>query len=573
MMKDLIARQGKATRTRAGWRALLVASAFGLSLAAWSPPGLASAPGKAARSAAIGGGQMIAAGNVSLEPGSLAGPPQPGPTTAPPKPMPMPMPPSVAAPKPAASVPVPVTAGVTQPQVEPLTADVMGALMGVVSHEFGNFIIHEEKLPITGSADQMADEFAAMLMIANLQSAPSTAAGPIDAAVKFWADLANNPGDAKAVAWYQQHGPDKARLKALVCLLYGADPTQMTDAAKLVGLTPADQKPCAATEATQRAAWEALLTDHRRRGADPVEPGSLDPKAPGHQISVQYDSPKNPAARKFQTFFLESQVFDQLADIASMVYVLPRDTKLVLRECGEADGAYDPADGSMTVCYETVTAIQQFFLNEGLPSAGPFAAPLPAVAVTAPPTATAPKLPLPPVAVAPTPTPPAVTPVPTPPAPMPPVAVAPTPPTPVPPPVVTAPPGMPQPQVAPPPPAPSQAMTIEQYLVGIWRIDDSTEVGPETVVFQLNGDGSYQAVDAIQTSLGQIKVDIYGRWSVEQSNNQFQLTFAPQQWQPTQWCSRFGQCIPISPSQSTVAFLPVDRNTIRSAKGVVTRLQ
>lgn len=266
--------------------------------------------------------------------------------------------------------------------LQSFTADTFGALFGIMAHEFGHFMIGELKIPATGPEEDVADEFAAMVFIDNLSDAPELTRAMALGNAKLWWFMAQDHGD-NSTPFYDEHAPDRARFAKFSCMLYGAAPQVFNGLMDAAGIPDRTKQRCIADEPKRHAAWDKLLTPMRRRGVAPNIPGDLDPATPGHTVTVVYEEPKDPAMRPFAEELRDSGAFEVIAEAVAKQFVLPRDTKIVFRDCGVENCFYSPSDGSVTMCWEMINFVMQEFRKHGQnaplpPQPGPVPGPAPA---------------------------------------------------------------------------------------------------------------------------------------------------------------------------------------------------
>jgi hypothetical protein len=114
---------------------------------------------------------------------------------------------------------------------------------------------------------------------------------------------------------------------------------------------------CIEEAARKQKTWNALLRPHRRRDADPDFPGDLPADAPGGKVTVEYGPMNSAFARVMGPVLKQAHLFENLAGIATKLYVLPRDTKIIVRDCDEANCWYSEDDGSVTICYSMMKLV------------------------------------------------------------------------------------------------------------------------------------------------------------------------------------------------------------------------
>lgn len=398
------------------------------------------------------------------------------------------------------------------PQLDPLAANVLGASMGILAHEFGHFMIGELKIPAIGPEEDVADEFAAMVFVDNMRDMPEAASTIALSLAKFWWYSAEDGGDKGQPPWFDEHAPDRARFGRFMCMLYGAAPRVFEPVMQQTGIPERTRARCIDDERKRHAAWDTLLRSHRRRGVDPVMPGDLDPSTPGKTVTVEYAPTSNENYAALGEFLKRSQMLETAADLLSKLYVLPRDTKIIVRECGAVNCFYNSRDGSVTICYEMLAYVLVMFnRHEGTQGQ--------------------------------------------------PVTTGTTAPTP-----------QPAPQTAPP----ASTLDIAGTLAGIWRMQINSGSTVDNLLIEAKADGTYKARHEVGVGEGkQVVVATIGRWSAEPvaERQSFKLVITPLKWYPTNICNDAGACTPLNLSPVEVVVRVQDRNTLVAQDIRATRVQ
>ena len=298
-------------------------------------------------------------------------------------------------------------------------------------------------------------------------------------------------------------------------MLYGANPQMFEDVMQQTGIPTRTRARCIDDERKRHAAWDQLLRGHRRKGIDPGMPGDLDPSTPGKTVAVVFDTPKNQQFNQFKTFLQRSRMIDTLATLLTKLYVLPRDTKLQVTECGVVNAFYNSEDGSVTLCYEMLQEVMNVFAkaegSDGPPAGDERQKP---------------------------------------------------------------PPNPPTPQ-----PRSEDTFNLAQFLTGIWRLQQHSDKGTtDDILVQAMPDGTYRARHDVQVPgmTQHVVIAVLGRWSAEAAQGQgtFHLVLQPQQWTPSQLClAPDGSCRPLNMSPTNMIVQIRDRNTLASAAGLATRVQ
>ncbi len=245
---------------------------------------------------------------------------------------------------------------------DPVLVDAVSAMVGIFAHEFGHFMVGELNLPVTGPDEDVADEFAAMSFIDTIRPDPMHLTPMALAAARLWLYLAEDEEARHDPSpWYDEHSPDLRRFGLFVCDLYGAYPQSFAGVMEVGKIPPRRRERCVTDERRRHAAWAALLRPHRRHNADPDFPGDLPANAPGGRISVEWRPAADPLAARLSAMLERGGGFEAIAATISNLEVLPRDTKIVFRDCGVANAFYDTKDGSVTMCHELMGLIYKVF--------------------------------------------------------------------------------------------------------------------------------------------------------------------------------------------------------------------
>jgi hypothetical protein len=151
-----------------------------------------------------------------------------------------------------------------------------GALAFTLMHEIGHALVHEMNLPITGREEDVADQFATVVLS---ERQPAYAVW----AARFFQQMSRGEGwqlfvnDEAATA--DEHGLDRQRFYNIVCWTYGASPGNRS---VLLQILPQERAQRCPGEAQQiQHAWSFLLNGRLRRGVasaapPPPQPNSAD---------------------------------------------------------------------------------------------------------------------------------------------------------------------------------------------------------------------------------------------------------------------------------------------------------
>ena len=237
--------------------------------------------------------------------------------------------------------------------------DIVGAYIFIMYHEYGHFMAGELKLPVVGPEEDMADEFAAQSWVQAVREHPALMPLALGGA-KFWMYTSKQAkASGQEAPWYDEHAPDERRFASMLCTLYGAFPDNFGSIIDNLKLPDYRRRGCIEMAARRGNAWKTLLRPYRRANAA-VNPGDAPADAKGGRVTVDIQPSKtNDGALIYNT--VANAGFDKFMNGLSSVYVLPRDTKFVMRDCGTINSFYTPRDGSVTLCYEMLSYINKLF--------------------------------------------------------------------------------------------------------------------------------------------------------------------------------------------------------------------
>ena len=139
-----------------------------------------------------------------------------------------------------------------------------GAMDFVIYHEIGHALIHELELPITGREEDVADQFATVVLTSYNPYATLWAA-------RFFREV-GDPGHAGVKrqeldpsAFADEHALDEQRFYNIICWTYGASPENRQ---VLLTLMPVERAARCPAEFRQiERAWQTLLGEYAREQA------------------------------------------------------------------------------------------------------------------------------------------------------------------------------------------------------------------------------------------------------------------------------------------------------------------
>jgi hypothetical protein len=257
-----------------------------------------------------------------------------------------------------AQQPAPAAALTPDQQQEALLA---GSMLGILLHELGHGMITELKLPIPGTEEDVADEFASFLLV--LATKSQSGDDPVaqqalrlasQGSALNWYAMARRRGD-QGSAWWGEHSPDMVRFGRIMCILYGGDPETFGAMMDKVGIPQERRDRCVADYRRKWQAWRELLRPHLRNHGDPDFPGDLPADAPGGKVRLDFVPATSPFGRQVEGGLqADSSGLAGLAAGLSQDIVWPRDISIIFRDCDRVNAWWDPRAGTVTMCYNMI---------------------------------------------------------------------------------------------------------------------------------------------------------------------------------------------------------------------------
>lgn len=215
-------------------------------------------------------------------------------------------------------------------------------------HEMGHLLISELKLPVLGREEDAADQlgFMGLFLLHERQRDANFYAKLLDVADYWRLEWQRQSPDAAQVQASDSHALDSQRFFNLACLAYGSDPKHLEWIIQMTGLP--DERAFYCPEEYEQV--EYAVTWIRQHFTRPADQPTV------HHLRVEYQTP--PLHLEGATELLEkvraSGELEAIAARTSSTFALPRDLKLIVATCGEADAWYNRNSGELTLCYERI---------------------------------------------------------------------------------------------------------------------------------------------------------------------------------------------------------------------------
>jgi hypothetical protein len=150
------------------------------------------------------------------------------------------------------------------------------------------------------------------------------------------------------------------RRRALVCLVYGADPQNQATLAHHAGLGEADRTACTARYQDARKKWTVWLLPYRRDPDSPVTLRAAPEGAPSEGepiLSLSFAPTIDDGDQAIADAMQKNGLFQVLTDDFNAILMMPRPITALLTQCGEARAFFNPDRGEAVLCYELLGAL------------------------------------------------------------------------------------------------------------------------------------------------------------------------------------------------------------------------
>ena len=136
---------------------------------------------------------------------------------------------------------------------------IAGTFAFVMLHELGHAVVHVLDLPVTGREEDVADQFATLLMLRE---------GAVGDSLSFAvASMFAQQADSvkfDELTFADEHGLDLQRVYNILCWIYGRDPTRYPEVVTEGWLTDSRASRCQPEYTRLAGSWRRLLQPHLR---------------------------------------------------------------------------------------------------------------------------------------------------------------------------------------------------------------------------------------------------------------------------------------------------------------------
>jgi hypothetical protein len=226
----------------------------------------------------------------------------------------------------------------SEQQQQDLVEFVAGNMLFVGFHEMGHALVGQLRLPVLGRGEDAADSFATLAM---LQEGTEFSVNVLVQAARGWFLMDRREQKlGNMLSFYDEHGLDKQRAYAIVCLMVGSNDKLFKELADWVQMPEERQQTCHNDYDDAKYSWDVVLKPFLRSADQPKS-----------NIDIVYEpgpGKLDAYARSFRSIgFLET-----LAEHTSRRYVLPRPIGVVMKGCGDSNAWWNTPTLKETLCYE-----------------------------------------------------------------------------------------------------------------------------------------------------------------------------------------------------------------------------
>lgn len=200
----------------------------------------------------------------------------------------------------------------------------------ILMHEFGHALIHELDLPLVGSEEDAADEFATVVCAQALGPKGRTMA--MNAAL-FFSRMGDSETKLSKLHFYDEHSLNKQRYYRILANLHAAQPDPAIE--KIVPVTRLMEAKGRYAARVQH--WNRLLSAHEKTpGGPPLQSVGVDPANKRH-LTLMTEGPSR---------------LREMVTLLDSMFVLPKNLTVVERSTGVQKNVFLPLSGQIVMSQE-----------------------------------------------------------------------------------------------------------------------------------------------------------------------------------------------------------------------------
>lgn len=228
-------------------------------------------------------------------------------------------------------------AGLSEEQVEEVWEFVFGNALFVLMHEAGHMLISEFELPVLGREEDAVDALSTIVILESDNTVYDNAL--IDASDSWFLTGAAAGAAGADFEFWDEHSVEEQRAYAIVCMMIGHD-AETFGGLDAVEDMPEERRESCVWEYQQTASsWFRLLEPHlRESGETPV--------------TITYEEVSQPDLAVYAEAFREAGMLEMAKELIADAFLLDSGIDFQMASCGEPNAFWDPAERTITYCYE-----------------------------------------------------------------------------------------------------------------------------------------------------------------------------------------------------------------------------
>lgn len=210
-------------------------------------------------------------------------------------------------------------------------------LQHILQHEVGHALIELLALPVLSQEEDAADLYATMDVLDNFDEAEARQI--LTYAVIANLKMAQEAGNPDINDYYGEHDLDIQRAYRIVCLGFGTDSDAFTKMADRFTMPDDRREGCIDDAARAWESWDQVLAPHMR----------AENAAAGQSVTIEYGA--DDAFSDVRDYMMDMRLLEDTAQYLNQQFNMPP-LLLKAEACGEPNAFFNPADRSVSLCYE-----------------------------------------------------------------------------------------------------------------------------------------------------------------------------------------------------------------------------
>ncbi len=247
------------------------------------------------------------------------------------------------------------------------------AMVGFLFHELGHAFMDIFDLPKIGPQEDVADQFAAYLML-NV-TASDFGYDSMAAFSLYMHDDQKNFQDASGrinlLAVVDEHTMGARRAFNMLCFFYGAMPKKYTPHMDALKVPDKRRKFCTHDYQDAERGWTRLLQPHLRSRAEQAKMleqfskgRAVDLSVPGLRVTYVPEHGERLDGRSiYQNEHLRFHMINQVAAVLSAFYRFEYDVDIFVRRCNKVNASWNPGEKRIEMCLELFDYVADLYIK------------------------------------------------------------------------------------------------------------------------------------------------------------------------------------------------------------------